>query len=72
MAVTRNVTVVTSVTNGVITVTSGATDTASPPANLTIIDTPTIAAGAANMLWTNTGTSCNATRGFKPGQGDCP
>jgi type IV pilus assembly protein PilA len=72
IATTRNITTVTSVTNGVITVTTGATDTASPPNNLTIIGTPTIAAGAANMLWTNSGTSCNAMRGFKPGQGDCP
>ncbi len=69
---TKNITAVTSVTNGVITVTTGATDTASPPVNLTIVDTPTYTAGNANMLWTNTGTSCNATRGFKSGAGDCP
>ena len=70
--VTKNITAVTSITNGVITVTTGATDTASPPAALTIIDTPTVAAGAANMVWTNTGTSCNVSRGYKSGQGDCP
>ncbi|MDQ0611437.1 prepilin-type N-terminal cleavage/methylation domain-containing protein [Variovorax sp. W1I1] len=72
MSISKNLTAITSVTDGVITVTTGATSTASPPVGLTIVDTPTIAAGAANMLWTNSGTSCNTTRGFKPGQGDCP
>ena len=67
---TKNITVVTSVTNGIISVTTGATTTAG--VNLTTIDTPTIPAGGANMLWTNTGTVCNATRGFKSGAGDCP
>ncbi|MFC4520739.1 pilin [Cupriavidus pinatubonensis] len=70
--VSKNITTVTSVTNGVITVTTGATDTASPPANLTIIDTPSFVTGNATMTWLNTGTSCNASRGYKPGQGDCP
>jgi len=66
---TQNITAVTSVTDGVITVTTAAT--ATDGTALTIIDTPTVAAGAANMLWTNTGTTCNDTRGFKVGQGDC-
>ena len=70
LAVTKNVTTVTSVTNGVITVTTGATTVGGT--GLTIIDTPTFVAGNANILWTNTGTSCDVTRGFKPGQGDCP
>jgi prepilin-type N-terminal cleavage/methylation domain-containing protein len=69
MAVTRNVTVVTSVTNGIITVTTGAT-TAGGVA-LTLVDTPAFAAGGANVAWVNSGTSCDAVRGFKPGQGDC-
>jgi len=69
--VTKNLTAVTSVTNGVITMTSGATTTAG--VNLTIVDTPALpAAGAANMTWTNTGTICDVNRGLKPGQGDCP
>jgi type IV pilus assembly protein PilA len=68
IAVTKNVTVVSSVTDGVIKVTTSATDTAS--AALTVINTPTT--NGANMLWTNTGTICNADRGLKPGQGDCP
>ena len=70
LAVTKNITTVTSVTNGVITVTTGAA--LADGTALTIIDTPTVAAGAANMVWTNPGTTCNATRGFKSGQGDCP
>lgn len=68
-AVTRNVTALTSVTNGVITATTGAT-ASSGGANLTYVNTPT--ANAANITWLNTGTSCNPTRGFKPGQGGCP
>ncbi|OWP48093.1 pilin [Pseudomonas nitroreducens] len=70
--VTKNITAVTSVTAGVITVTTGATDSAGTA--LTIVDTPTVATSAsANMTWANTGTTCsNASRGFKSGQGDCP
>jgi len=67
MVVTRNLTVITSVTDGVITVTTGATTTAG--VGLTIVNTPVT--GAANMLWTNTGTTCDPARGFKPGQGNC-
>jgi len=70
LTVTKNVTVVTSVTDGVITVTTGATTSAG--VNLTIVNTPAFTAGNANILWKNTGTSCDATRGFKAGQGDCP
>ncbi|MDZ4142410.1 MAG: prepilin-type N-terminal cleavage/methylation domain-containing protein [Methylotenera sp.] len=66
----KNIDTVTSITNGIITVTTGATTSAG--VKLTMVDTPTFVAGNANMLWTNTGTSCDATRGFKPGQGDCP
>ncbi len=68
---TRNTTAIASVTNGVISATTGAT-VSSGGANLTYINTPTAAAGAANITWTNTGTVCNATRGLRPGQGDCP
>jgi type IV pilus assembly protein PilA len=69
LATTANITVVTSITNGVISVTTGAT--AADGTALTIVDTPTTPAGGANMLWTNTGTVCNAVRGLKVGQGDC-
>ena len=69
---TKNVTALTSVTNGVITATSGATASGSGGVALTIVNTPTVAANAANMVWTNSGTICNPTRGLKAGQGDCP
>ena len=59
--------------SGKITVNTGATDTASPPVPLTIVLTPTLpAAGDSVMKFANSGTSCNAQRGLKPGQGDCP
>ncbi|MNZ82051.1 Fimbrial protein precursor [compost metagenome] len=67
---TKNVTGGYSVENGVIKATSGATDAVG--AALTIILTPTQAAGSGNMVWTESGTICNQTRGLKPGQGDCP
>jgi len=68
---TLNVTALNSITDGVINATTGATDTGGTA--LTYINTPTQpTATAANMVWTNTGTVCNATRGFKPGTGDCP
>lgn len=70
MKVSKNLKAITSVTNGVISVTTGATTTAG--VDLTILTTPTIAAGDANMTWLNTGTTCDPVRGFKPGQGDCP
>ena len=69
IAVTSNITAITSVTDGVIKVTTSAKDAG---VALTIIDTPTSAVGAANLVWTNTGTVCNAAKGMKPGQGDCP
>jgi type IV pilus assembly protein PilA len=69
LATTANITVVTSITNGVISVTTGAT--AADGTALTIVDTPTTPADGANMLWNNTGTVCNAVRGLKVGQGDC-
>jgi type IV pilus assembly protein PilA len=67
---TKNILTGGTVVDGVITVTTGATDAANT--NLTMIDTPTFTAGDATMVWTNTGTSCDVTRGFKPGAGDCP
>lgn len=69
--ITKNITGVTSIKVGVITVTTGATNSAGT-ANLTILDTPTPPASTdANMIWTNTGGTCEPTRAFKPGQGDC-
>jgi type IV pilus assembly protein PilA len=66
---TKNVTNITSVADGVITATTGAT-ASSGGANLTDVLTPTSNAGV--ISWENSGTSCNPTRGFKPGQGGCP
>ena len=68
---TKNVTKITSVTDGVITATTGAT-ASSGGANLTWVDTANAVAGNSNITWTNTGTVCNQTRGLRPGQGDCP
>lgn len=66
---TSNVTALTSVTEGVIRATTGATDASGTA--LTYINTPTVASTSI-MTWTNTGTTCDSTRGFKPGTGDCP
>lgn len=68
--VTKNVTALASVTNGVITATIGATDTTGTA--LTYVNTPTTSSRTDNIIWTNTGTVCNPTRGFKSGTGDCP
>ena len=68
--ITKNVTSQPTVSNGVISATTGATDSAG--AALTYVNTPTQpSATAANMVWTQSGTICNPIRGFKPGTGDC-
>lgn len=66
---TKNVTALASITNGIITGTTGATSDAG--VNLGFVLTPTQAAGAANMAWVLSGTICDDTRGIKPGQGGC-
>ena len=70
LAVSKNITAITSVTNGVISITTGGTTTAG--VGLTTVDTPTFTAGDANIKWTNNGTVCDPVRGFKAGKGDCP
>jgi type IV pilus assembly protein PilA len=70
LATTANITTVTSVTNGVIRVTTGAT-ASTGGAGLTIVLTPTALAGASSINWANTGTTCNPRRGFRVGQGGC-
>lgn len=67
---TKNITTLTSITDGVITAISGATTTAG--ISLTIINTPSFVPSNANMIWMNTGTICNSVRGLKAGTGDCP
>ena len=54
---------------GVMTGNSAATDASGTP--LTFTYTPAFNAANANMVWTMTGTICNATRGLKTGQGGC-
>lgn len=66
--VTKNIVSVESITDGVISITTGATNAAGTT-NLTAILTPTIA--NSQVTWVNSGTSCDATRGFKPGAGGC-
>ena len=67
--ITKNVTSQPTVTNGVISGNSGATDAAGT--NLTFVLTPTQDASLANMKWTMTGTICHPTRGLKSGAGGC-
>lgn len=68
---TLNVTALNSIADGVINATTGAT--ATDGTALTYINAPSMASNtAANMIWTNTGSVCNPTRGFKEGTGDCP
>ena len=66
---TKNTASITSITDGVIVGVSGATDTSGTALGFTL--TPTQSANAANMVWTMTGTICNAKRGLKSGQGGC-
>jgi type IV pilus assembly protein PilA len=70
IAITENVTAAPGVAGGQITATCGGT-VSSGGANLTLIWTPSVAA-SASITFTNTGTTCNDRRGFRPGQGGCP
>jgi len=54
---------------GVITGTTTATTAAAVA--LTVILTPSYTAGAATIVWAETGTICNATRGLAAGKADC-
>jgi len=72
-ATTKNITSAVTITaaTGAINATTGATDSSGTA--LTYILTPTVpAAGQPTMVFTQSGTVCNSTRGLKPGQGDCP
>ncbi|MCT8174911.1 prepilin-type N-terminal cleavage/methylation domain-containing protein [Variovorax sp. CY25R-8] len=68
-ATTKNVLSLDSIVGGVITATIGATDSAGAP--LTVILTGSINPVGANILWVNSGTSCESPRGFRSGTGDC-
>ncbi len=67
---TKNITALTSITNGQIRATSGATANSGAATGLTIILTPTYNVGA--ITWVNSGSICNPTRGLKSGAGGCP
>ncbi len=66
---TKNITDAYEVKDGVIKATTGVTDAKGD--KLTILLTPTQADGAANMVWTTTGTICDENRGIRPGQAGC-
>lgn len=69
--VTQNVTALTSITDGVISAVSGATDS-NGGAALTIVLAPTFVSSEATMRWINSGTICaHPARGFRSGQGGC-
>lgn len=70
--VTDNITgAVTIAATGAISATTGATTATGT--NLTYILTPTVpAVGDPTIVFTQTGTVCNDTRGLRSGQGDCP
>lgn len=61
--VTKNVPRLTSISNGVISGESGATDTNGN--NLTFILTPTMAANSPNVYWQVGGTICDDKRGIR-------
>ena len=62
-AATKSIPTFISITDGILTGTSAATDDSGT--QLTFVYTPTDPAGAANMLWTMTGTVCDDIRGLK-------
>src|ERR1700712_5151623 len=68
-AVTSNITALPTVKDGSISATTGATDATGKALTISLV--PTVTSGTANIVWTNSGTTCNATRGFKGGQGGC-
>ncbi|MXV47200.1 MULTISPECIES: pilin [Xanthomonas] len=66
---TRNLPAPFTIQDGVIRATTGATSV-DGSAQLTIIDTPSLSVGV-QLDWTNTGTTCDARRAFRDGQGHC-
>ena len=59
----------TTVVDGVIAGTSGASTAAGVALGFTL--TPSFTAGSSGMNWVTTGTICDAVRGLKPGVGGC-
>ena len=62
---------VTVTTAGVMSGTSKATVAGSANTAMSFNDTPTVGAGAITWAMDSGSTICDATRGVKPGQGDC-
>ena len=69
IAQSKNIISADSIVDGVIQATTGATDS-NGGSQLTYVGSISIHEGSLN--WSNTGTTCNEVRGFKPGQGGCP
>ena len=69
VTLTKNITAVAGIADGVISVTTGATDLAGN--GLTSILKPSYVAASNVVHWTNWGTTCDPIRAFRPGQGDC-
>lgn len=66
---TKNVTGDFSITDGVIKATTGASTRDGKAMTITL--TPSQTDGAANMVWTTSGTICDDVRGLRAGQGGC-
>ena len=67
--ITKNLTALTSVTDGVITGISGAT--AADGTALAFLITPAVRADSPHMFWITTGGICDPLRGLKSGAGGC-
>lgn len=68
IALSKNILSIDSIADGVIQATTGATSSNGGTA-LTYIGSLTIQ--ESSLTWVNSGTTCNETRGLKPGQGGC-
>ena len=73
---TKNITAAVTVgAGGVVTATSGATDSAGVALTVILTPQPVAVAGTTEAVfrWLNSGSSCDGgKRGLKSGQGDCP
>ncbi|MBO9645656.1 MAG: prepilin-type N-terminal cleavage/methylation domain-containing protein [Pseudacidovorax sp.] len=66
---TKNVTGDFGITNGVISANTGATNRTGQALKITL--TPSQTEGAANLVWTTSGTICDDARGLRAGQSGC-
>jgi prepilin-type N-terminal cleavage/methylation domain-containing protein len=70
--VSGNITVAPTVALGVISLTTAGTLSDGTPLTIVLSPPAAIADTDGVINWANTGNSCNATRGFRPGAGGCP